>query len=57
METGRENRPEIRQIPPFAGAVGADASAVQWTGGFYRERFDVNADVTVGHLQNMFASP
>ena len=57
METGRENRPEIRQIPPFAGAVGADTSAVQWTGGFYRERFDVNADVTVGHLQNMFASP
>ncbi|MGI6107024.1 MAG: glycoside hydrolase family 127 protein [Lachnospiraceae bacterium] len=52
-----DQKRNIPRIPAFAEAAGVDASSVQWTGGFYKERFDVNAETTVGHLQRMFESP
>ena len=39
---------------PCARVSGLPYADVSWTGGFYKERFDVCAGTTVGHLQNMF---
>lgn len=35
---------------------GLPCADVEWTGGFYKERFDTCADSTVPHLQRMFES-
>lgn len=41
---------------PYARVSCIPYRDVRWTGGLYKERFDTCAEVTVGHLQNMFES-
>ena len=41
---------------PFAKVSGIPFEDIDWTGGFYRERFEKLAGVTVPHLQHMFES-
>ena len=39
---------------PFAKVTGVEQERVDWDGGFWKERFDTAADVTVPHIRAMF---